>query len=66
MYTPQQIQEIAFAKAVFGGYDVHAVDAVMEPLTNDYIALYNENNHLKNKLSRWRGGAQSGGISHVF
>ena len=50
MYTPQQIQEIAFAKAVFGGYDVHAVDAVMEPLTNDYIALYNENNHLKNKL----------------
>ena len=39
MMTPQQIQEISFEKAIFGGYDMTSVDEVLEPLTEDYIAL---------------------------
>ncbi len=50
MLTPQEIQEITFAKAVFGGYDMEMVDNFVEPLTDDYITLYNENAVLKNKL----------------
>ena len=40
MFTPQEIQEQTFSKAVFGGYDMQQVDAFLEPLTDDYIALY--------------------------
>ena len=50
MMTPQQIQEISFEKAVFGGYDMTSVDEVLEPLTEDYIALYKENSVLKSKM----------------
>ena len=50
MYTPQEIQEQTFSKAVFGGYDMQQVDAFLEPLTNDYIALYKENATLRAKL----------------
>lgn len=50
MLTPQEIQEVTFAKAVFGGYDMEMVDNFVEPLTDDYIALYNENTVLKSKL----------------
>ena len=39
MLTPQQIQEISFEKAVFGGYDMGSVDDFLEPLTEDYITL---------------------------
>ncbi len=51
MFTPQQIQEQTFAKAVFGGYDMQQVDAFLEPLTEDYIALYKENEALRAKLT---------------
>lgn len=50
MMTPQQIQEIRFEKALFGGYDMDSVDDVLEPLTEDYIALYKENSVLKSKM----------------
>lgn len=50
MLTPQEIQEKTFAKAVFGGYDMQTVDEFVEPLAQDYIALYKENAVLKSKL----------------
>lgn len=50
MYTPQQIQEQTFSRAVFGGYDMEQVDAFLEPLTEDYIELYKENAVLKSKM----------------
>lgn len=50
MLTPQQIQEISFEKAIFGGYDMASVDEVLEPLTEDYLALYKENSVLKSKM----------------
>ena len=36
MLTPQQIQDISFEKALFGGYDMDSVDDILEPLTEDY------------------------------
>lgn len=50
MLTPQQIQEISFEKAIFGGYDMASVDDVLEPLTEDYLTLYKENSVLKSKM----------------
>lgn len=50
MLTPQQVQEISFEKAVFGGYAMDSVDDFLEPLTEDYIALYKENSVLKSKM----------------
>lgn len=50
MMTPQQIQEIAFEKVMFGGYDMGSVDEVLEPLTEDYVTLYKENSVLKSKM----------------
>ena len=47
MFTPQEIQEQTFSKAVFGGYDMQQVDDFLEPLTEDYITLYKENSVLK-------------------
>ena len=43
MFTPQQIEQISFSKATFGGYDIDSVDEFLEPLTEDYITLYKEN-----------------------
>jgi len=50
MLTPQQIQEISFEKAIFGGYDMASVDEILEPLTEDYLTLYKENSVLKSKM----------------
>ena len=50
MLTPQQIEQISFNRATFGGYDMQDVDAVLEPLTEDYITLYKENALLKSKM----------------
>lgn len=51
MFTPHQLSEISFTKARFGGYDMAAVDEVLAPLTEDYTAIYKENEQLKAKLS---------------
>ena len=50
MFTPQQIDQIAFNRVPFGGYDMQAVDEFLEPLTEDYITLYKENALLKSKM----------------
>ena len=50
MITPQQIEQISFNRATFGGYDMQAVDEFLEPLTEDYITLYKENALLKSKM----------------
>ncbi len=50
MFTPQQIEQIAFKKTAFNGYDIHSVDEILEPLTEDYITLYKENALLKSKM----------------
>ena len=50
MFTPQQIDQISFAKATFGGYNMQQVDEFLEPLTEDYVTLYKENALLKSKM----------------
>ena len=50
MFTPKELQEKTFDKAVFGGYDMQMVDEFLEPLTEDYITLYKENSVLKSKM----------------
>ena len=50
MFTPQEVQEKTFVKAVFGGYDMQTVDEFLEPLIEDYITLYKENAVLKSKM----------------
>lgn len=50
MITPQEIEQISFSRATFGGYDMQAVDQFLEPLSEDYITLYKENALLKSKM----------------
>ncbi len=50
MYTPNELREIRFDKAVFGGYDMAQVDKFYSTLTEDYSALFKENAVLKKKL----------------
>lgn len=50
MFTPQQIDQISFGNATFGGYDKRDVDEFLEPLTEDYVTLYKENALLKSKM----------------
>ena len=50
MLTPQDIDNKAFEKTVFGGYDMTMVDDFLESVSGDYNALYKENAILKGKL----------------
>ena len=50
MLTPQQIDQISFGRATFGGYDMEDVDDFLTPLTEDYVTLYKENSMLKSKM----------------
>ncbi len=50
MLTPQQIDQISFGKATFGGYNMEDVDEFLTPLTEDYVTLYKENALLKSKM----------------
>ena len=50
MITPQQIDQVSFSKAPFGGYNMQQVDEFLEPLTEDYVTLYKENALLKSKM----------------
>ena len=50
MFTPQQIDQISFSRATFGGYDMQQIDEFLEPLTEDYVTLYKENALLKSKM----------------
>ncbi len=50
MFTPQQLEQISFGKAKFGGYVIDDVDEFLEPLLEDYSTLYKENALLKSKM----------------
>jgi len=50
MFTPQEVQDKKFPKAVFGGYDMGEVDDFLDAVSADYSALYKENAVLKSKL----------------
>ena len=50
MFTPQQLEQISFVTATFGGYDKRSVDEFLGPLVDEYIALYKENALLKSKM----------------
>ena len=50
MLTPQDLQQVYFDKARFGGYSMESVDNFLEPLMNDYVTLYKENAVLKSKM----------------
>ena len=50
MYTPNEVRELSFNKAVFGGYDAADVDRVFATLSEDYATLFKENTMLKKKL----------------
>ena len=50
MITPQQIDQVSFSKASFGGYNMQQVDEFLAPLTEDYVTLYKENALLKSKM----------------
>ena len=62
MITPQEIEQISFNRATFGGYDMQAVDEFLEPLTEDYITLYGAEEKdvlpLGVKYELFRGGAK--------
>ncbi len=50
MYTPNEVREISFGKAVFGGYDMSDVDRAFANVAEDYATLFKENAMLKKKL----------------
>lgn len=50
MISPQELKDVQFDKAVFGGYDMAAVDETFAQVIADYTALVKENGVLKNKL----------------
>ena len=50
MFTPQQIEQISFSHATFGGYDIKSVDEFLGALADDYVTLYKENALLKSKM----------------
>ena len=50
MLTVQEIQALAFEKAMFNGYDPKSVDEVIEQITEDYAAMQKENAALKSKM----------------
>ena len=48
--TVQEIQEIGFEKAVFGGYDMKSVDTFLERVAEEFAAMQEENASLKAKM----------------
>ena len=60
--TVQEIQEIGFEKAVFGGYDMKSVDTFLERVAEEFAAMQKENAALKatmkvlvDKIEEYRG-----------
>lgn len=50
MLTPQDLEQISFGRATFGGYDMESVDQFLEPLLEDFTTLHKENALLKSKM----------------
>ena len=60
MFTPQEVSEKTFPKtsALTAGYNMAAVDEFLDPLTEDYTALYKENAALKEKVDELEAQAK--------
>lgn len=50
MYTPNELRDMSFNKALIGGYDMGEVDRAMSSISEDYATLFKENTMLKKKL----------------
>ena len=50
MYTPNELRDIKFSKAVFGGYDTSDVDRIFAAVSDDYSTLFKENMKLKKNM----------------
>lgn len=50
MLSSKDVRSAAFDKAVFGGYDVPQVDALLEEIAGDYDAMRRENEELRGKM----------------
>ena len=50
MLTPQDLEQVSFGRATFGGYDTESVDQFLEPLLEDFTTLHKENALLKSKM----------------
>ena len=50
MLTPQDLEQVSFGRATFGGYDMESVDQFLEPLLEDFATLHKENALLKSKM----------------
>ena len=50
MLNPQELRDKTFEKAVFGGYDMAAVDDFLSEISGDYTTLYKEVSVLKAKM----------------
>ena len=48
--TVQEIQEIGFEKAVFGGYDMKSVDTFLERVAEEFATMQKENAAMKAKM----------------
>ena len=48
--TVQEIQEIGFEKAVFGGYDMKSVDTFLERVAEEFASMQKENAAMKAKM----------------
>ena len=40
LLTPQQLEQVSFGRATFGGYNIEEVDEFLGPVVDDYITLY--------------------------
>ena len=50
MLTPSELRNAQFSKARLGGYVMSEVDKLLDEVTPDYEALYNENAELRKKV----------------
>ena len=50
LLTPQQLEQVSFGRATFGGYNIEEVDEFLGRVVDDYFTLYKENALLKSKM----------------
>lgn len=57
-FTPNDLQNLTFKKAVVGGYNEDLVNDVLDKIIEDYSAYIRENVELKDKLALLNEGLQ--------
>lgn len=57
-FTPNDLQNLTFKKAVVGGYNEDMVNDVLDRIIEDYTAYIRENVELKDKLALLNEGLQ--------